>query len=182
MNSELLQEIACPNCRNPIDVREHDRHITCDACGSRFILNGHLCPQCHSYHRDEEPFCTTCGTALTRVCRNCRTSNWTGDEYCAQCGEALDIFELLSLQHKDARQRALEQNRRQIRELRQQEALSAQQRIEDLQAIENERQMLLRQRLAEQRRHDKRLLALAFGSIGVFLIIVLVFVLFSTVQ
>ncbi|MDX1648300.1 MAG: hypothetical protein R3263_00465, partial [Myxococcota bacterium] len=23
--------------------------------------------------------------------------NWSGDEYCARCGEAMDIFELLSL-------------------------------------------------------------------------------------
>lgn len=182
MSSDLLQEIACPNCRNPIDIREHGRHITCDACGSQFVLNGHLCPQCHSYHRDEEPFCTSCGAALTRVCRNCTTSNWTGDEYCAQCGEALDIFELLSLQHKDARQKALEQNRRQIRQLRAQEALSAQQRLEELQAIEDERQMHLRQRFAVQRRHDRRLLALSLVGIGIFLMIVIIFVLFTTLQ
>jgi CHASE3 domain sensor protein len=94
----------------------------------------------------------------------------------------LDIFELLSLQHKDARQRALEQNRQQIRELREQEALSARQRLEELQAIEDERQMRLRQRFTEQRRHDRRLLALALGGTGIFLIIVIIFVLFSTIQ
>lgn len=181
MNNEILQEVSCPNCQNPIDVRAHGVHITCDACSSHFILNGHMCPQCHSYHREEKSFCAHCGAALTRVCLRCKSSNWAGEEFCAHCGEPLDIFELLSLQQRDARQKMLEQRRHEIRHLRQEEELASNRRMEELQAIEAERQALLRQRLAVQRRQQRKLLMLAFGAVALFILVLFVYAFVSFV-
>ncbi|MBX3061288.1 MAG: zinc ribbon domain-containing protein, partial [Anaerolineae bacterium] len=95
----MFTEIACPNCLHPIDIRQHGRHVTCDACQSQFVLDGHICPRCNAYHAQEQGFCGECGTPLTRVCQKCRTSNWAGDEYCKQCGAAMDILELLKVNY-----------------------------------------------------------------------------------
>ncbi|MBK6711241.1 MAG: hypothetical protein IPG51_13025 [Chloroflexi bacterium] len=79
----ILTEITCLNCLAPIDVlHQHDQHDTCDGDGSQFLLEGHTCPNYHTYHREPRAICRQCGHALTRVCPNVRRANWTGDEYC----------------------------------------------------------------------------------------------------
>lgn len=178
MSSDILQEISCPNCQNPIDIREHGRHIRCDACNSQFLLNGHLCPQCNSYHREEETFCRQCGAALTRTCLRCKNSNWAGEEYCVRCGEPMDIFELLSLQHRDVRRAKQEQRLDEIRELRALEEAAALERQAAFEALEAERQRILSARLNSQQRQERRLLALSIGGIALFAIIIAVYVLF----
>ncbi|MFW6042222.1 MAG: double zinc ribbon domain-containing protein [Chloroflexota bacterium] len=175
MTNELLQEVACPNCQNPIDVREHGRHITCDACLSRFILHGRLCPYCSTYHAEEELFCRDCGNALTRVCRNCSTSNWAGDEYCTQCGRPMDIFDLLVHHHTNARRELVEQRQEQIRQIRAEEALHAEKRAAQFQALEEQRQAELKTQLARQRREEKRLLLLAFSAIAFFVLMMIIY-------
>jgi uncharacterized protein YbaR (Trm112 family) len=182
MSHNLLVEVACPNCQNPIDVREHGRHIRCDACSSQFLLSGHLCPQCNSYHHAEELFCAECGTPLTRTCRRCKHSNWTGDEFCKQCGEALDIFDLLALQHKNARSLLLAQREEEVRALRAHEAVAAEERLAQLQAIEEARQAELVRRLAEQQQQDKRLIFIAAGAIVFFLLVVIIYLFLSLLQ
>lgn len=182
MSGDLLYEVVCPNCQNPIDLRQHGEHVRCDACGSQFLLNGHLCPECQSYHSTEAPFCAKCGAALTRVCRRCRTSNWAGDEYCVECGASLDIFDLLALQHRNVRQDMLEENWQQIRDLRELEEAAARQRSDALQAIENDRQEYLRQRLANQQRQERRLLVLAGIAVALFLLVAIVSVLYSVLR
>lgn len=182
MSSDILQEIACPNCQNPIDIREHGRHIQCDACGSQFILNGHLCPQCSSYHHEQETFCRNCGTALARTCRRCKFSNWAGEEYCAQCGEPMDIFDLLSLQHRDVRRAMQERREAEIRELRAQEEVAARERLEALEEIEVERRQLVATRLAEQRRQERRLMFFSVTAVAVFVLVVAIYLLLSAIR
>ena len=179
MVNEILQEIACPNCRYPIDVREHGRHVTCDACSSRFILRGHFCPNCGTYHSKEKPFCGACGTALERICRNCNTNNWTGDEYCSQCGKAMDIFEVLALQHKDARREYMARRLQEIRALREQEEVASQKRMEELEAIAAEHWNEVEQRMAEKREKDRRTLRLTLGAVALFFLIILAYTVFS---
>ncbi|HSM57704.1 MAG TPA: zinc ribbon domain-containing protein [Candidatus Sulfomarinibacteraceae bacterium] len=175
MTNELLQQVACPNCQNPIDVREHGRHVTCDACRSRFILNGRLCPYCSTYQAEDELFCRNCGNALTRVCRNCNTSNWAGDEYCAKCGQPMDIFDLLVHHHTNARRELLEKRWEQIRQIRTEEALAAEKRAARFQKLEEQRQAELKMRLAQQQREEKRLLLLALAAIAFFVLMMIVY-------
>lgn len=182
MSSEILQEVACPNCQNPIDIREHGRHIRCDACSSQFVLNGHLCPQCSTYHREEESFCSNCGAALTRTCRRCKFSNWAGEEYCAQCGEPMDIFDLLSLQHRDVQRAMQERRAEEIRELRAQEEVTTQERLRALEEIETERRQLVAARLADQRRQERKLMFLSVTGIALFVLIVAVYLLLSGIR
>lgn len=178
MDNHLLQEVACPNCQNPIDIREHGKHITCDACGSHFLLNGHLCPQCNSYHQDEELFCGQCGAALTRTCRRCKASNWSAEETCTQCGAAMDIFDLLSLQHETTRRKAKEEREVEIRALRAQEEVAAVKRMEELREIEEQRRRFISQQLEVRRRQDNRLLLIAVTAIAVFVVLVLAYAVF----
>ena len=179
MANEILQEIACPNCRNPIDVREHGRHVTCAACSSHFILRGHLCPNCGTYHAVEKPFCGACGTAMERICRNCNTNNWTGDEYCSRCGRAMDIFEVLALLHKDARREYMARRLAEIRSLREQEEIASEKRMEELEAQATEHWDRLQRRMAEKREKEKRTLRLTLGAVALFFLIILTYTLVS---
>ncbi len=164
MNSQLLQEVACPNCQYPIDIREHGRHIRCEACNSHFILQGHLCPYCSSYHKEEALFCRECGAALVRTCGRCATSNWAGDEYCVKCGEALDILDLLTRFQHNSRLELLEKRHEEIRRIRQIEEEATRRRVEELNAIEEARLAELKARAGQKRARERNLL-LFVGSI-----------------
>lgn len=175
MPNLILKEVSCPNCQNAIDVREHGQHVECDACASRFILQGHLCPNCSKYHKGEAPFCSNCGQNLTRTCRRCHTNNWAGDEYCTKCGEAMDIFDLLSMQHEAAHSERLAQRDEMIRNLKAQEEASSQKRLAEFREMEAQMRSMARQKEA-QRKKDERftLVALIGGLFVIFLVIFLV--------
>jgi uncharacterized protein YbaR (Trm112 family) len=174
MTNELLTEVACPNCRNPIDVREHGRHVTCDACSSQFILRGHLCPNCSTYNEQEAPVCGQCGTALTRICRKCNTVNWTGDEYCRQCNNAMDILDLIAGNYAMKTSDRLLEQRHRAREIQEIEELASSHRMEELMAIESARQAEVRRRIQRQKQQERKLFILMGLAIGLF-VIVLVF-------
>jgi len=173
MDNEFLTEIACPNCLAPIDVRQHGQHVTCDACGSQFLLEGHVCPNCHTYHREPRAICRQCGHALTRVCPKCQTANWAGDEYCQKCGAALDIFEML--QKVDARSRAEKRNEQhaQIRQLKEAEEQASQRRMAEMMAIEEERQRELARRMAASQKRDRQILLGVAAVVVIFVLALL---------
>lgn len=122
MSDEIIIQMACPNCLSPIDVREHGRHVVCEACNSQFILQGHLCPSCKTFSRERRGFCGSCGTALERICRKCETANWAGDEYCIQCGNALDLLDYLAHHDQQEHQRHRAEYNTAVRQARAQSA------------------------------------------------------------
>jgi uncharacterized protein YbaR (Trm112 family) len=174
MTNQFLLEVACPNCRHPIDVREHGRHVICDACRSQFILQAHLCPQCNSYHQEDEAICGQCGASLSRICRKCQASNWAGDEYCHNCGGAMDIFDILVHSQAGYTAERLSQQMRQSRDLKRQEEAASARRMAELEAIEAERVAALRRRQQERRAEERRLLLL-MGTAGALLLLLLLF-------
>lgn len=179
MANEILQQVVCPSCQNPIDVRRHGQHVVCDACGSHYILRGRLCPNCNTYHSTEKPFCGACGTALERVCRNCNTNNWAGDEYCIRCGQPMDIFEILALQHKDKRREYLARRHAQIRDLRAQEEEASQKRMAELEAIAAAYEQEEQRRLALRRAQDKKTIRIVAMVAVIFILIVLAYTLIT---
>jgi hypothetical protein len=178
MANEFLTEISCPNCLLPIDIRKHGRHVQCDACGSQFILEEHICPDCQTYHEDNTSFCTQCGQALTRLCHRCHTSNWPGDEYCRQCGNALDIFDLLRLHTNQGTVERLQQQMESAGQLKAQEEEASQKRMAELVAIEEARQAQLRRRQKKQKAQERKMLIVTFGSVAFFILIVILYTLF----
>lgn len=179
MTNELLTEIACPNCRNQIDVREHGRHVTCDACGSQFILRGHLCPNCTTYNEKEAAVCGQCSTPLTRICRKCSTVNWAGDEYCVQCNNAMDILDLIAGNYAMRTADRLLEQRHRARDIQEIEELASNRRMEELMAIENARQKELHRRIQIQKRQERKLFILMGLAIGLFIIVLLFYALLS---
>jgi hypothetical protein len=179
MSNELLHEVACPNCQNPIDIREHGRHVTCDACSSQFILRGHLCPNCSTYSDKEEPVCGQCGAALTRICRKCNTPNWAGDEYCVQCGQAMDILDLIANQMAMNTADRLLSQRQQARQLKEIEELASNQRMQEMMAQEEVRQAEIRRRLAIQKKQERKLFMLMGLGIVCFILVLIIYGLFS---
>ena len=173
MNSDALTEIACPNCLAPMELHGRPQHITCDACGSHFLLEGHICPACYTYHREARAICRQCGEALTRVCQKCQAVKWAGDEYCHTCGAALDIFAML--QKVDAKSRAarLAERQTQIRQLKEEEEKASQRRMAELLAVEEERQAELARQTAVSRRRDQQILTAVGVGLLVFVLVIL---------
>ena len=178
MTNEFLKEIACPNCLHPIDVREHGRHVQCDACNSRFILEGHLCPSCFNYHREQQAFCGRCGATISRVCRKCHVANWAGDEYCRRCGAALDIFEMLDSQVTGATAERLQQQMDSARRLKEIEAESSRRRMAEFTTIEEDRLGELARRRQKQKKEERLMLVITFGAVAVIILMTVLYVLF----
>jgi hypothetical protein len=177
MTNQYLVEIACPNCLNPIDVREHGRHVTCDACRSQFILQAHLCAQCGAYHKQDEVVCGECAAPLVRLCRKCNTSNWAGDEHCQKCGAIMDILDILAQNQSGYTADRLSRQMSQAQELRAAEEVASQKRMAELMAIEEERLANLRQRRLERKAEERKLVLLIGGAGVLLLLFVIVYLL-----
>ena len=176
MSDEILHEISCPNCLQPINIREHGQHVVCDACGSQFIIEGHICPECSAYHREEQDFCRECGSPITRVCRKCQTRNWAGAEYCQRCGAAMDIFDLLAMKNRQVSQDANVERREMIRKLKEEEALASEKRMQEMMAAEEQRLAKERKRRVAQAEKEKRMMLTLAGIIGLFIILLVIFI------
>ena len=178
MTNEHLTEIKCPNCQAPIDVREHGKHVQCSACNSQFLLQGRLCPNCHSYHAEDVAICGDCGSALNRVCRKCRHPNWAGDEYCVQCGTIMDFLDVAFQTHRHATTNRLQQQMDFAKQIKAQEAEAAKQRMDKFMEMEKERLAQLQMQKMAQKKRDQQLLIgigliifLFILAIGAFLVI-----------
>src|SRR5690606_34584550 len=154
MPERILQEISCPNCTHPIDISRHGSQVECEACSSRFILQGHLCPNCSTYHAQETTFCGRCGQSMVRTCGKCRTKNWAGDKYCRDCGEAMDIFDILRMQTKHAHRSWMNEHHETVRRIKDEEEQAAQRRMDELMALEAKRQNKIRRESARRRQQD----------------------------
>ena len=159
MTNEILIEIACPNCRNPIDVREHGRHVVCEACNSQFIVQGHLCPKCHAYYAKKTSSCGRCGSAIERTCRKCNATNWAGDEYCNQCGTAMDILDVLASSMSAERSQHLQSHYDEVRQMRLATEKSSKERMANFVEIEQERQREVGRRRNLRRQQEQRVYA-----------------------
>lgn len=179
-NTRMLEQLACPNCQNAIDPRAHGQHVTCEACGGHFILDGHFCANCHAYYKEEVAFCQECGTAMNRVCRKCNTRNWAGDEYCSGCGAALDIFELLHQQTAVSTADRLYEQQKRARAYKEQEKIASEKRMAELMEIEKERQLELARRYQIQQKKDQQLYLMAGGVVIAALIIVALLIAFTS--
>lgn len=169
----MLTELACPNCQNALDPRDHGKHVHCDACGSHFILDGHFCASCNAYYKEEVAFCQECGAAMNRVCRKCNTRNWAGDEHCKNCGAALDIFELLHLQNNLATAERLVEQQLFAREIKEKEKAASEKRMADLQAQEQDRRREIARRRQIQKKKDQQLFIIV-GIVAVLALLIMI--------
>lgn len=175
MNDDMLTELACPSCTHPIELGAGKQQIVCPACHSRFLLEGHVCPTCARYHREEAGFCHVCGTAMLRTCERCGTSNWSGAEYCKDCGAALDIFQLLHLHNKYATMSRLDDQMRSAQFYKIKEREDSERRMAALMENERDRLHQHRKRQAVQKKQDRQLMATAVVVLSIFVVIVAAF-------
>lgn len=174
-------EASCPSCGSQISVAEHQAEITCAVCNGHFILAGHLCPSCGTYHQDEQAACLACGTALVRLCRNCHTANWTGDDTCIQCGQRIDLLSQIEAGSAQSTPDRLSQQMAEAKQLNQSEAEASDRRMAELMAIEEARQAELRRQQARRRRQERTMLIVVFVAVLIFLLVMLGFALFSAI-
>ena len=177
MASHLLESITCPNCGAPIDLRIQSTdgtRVDCEACGTQFILRGHTCPHCGTYHEQEASFCRQCGASLTRRCPQCNTVNWIGDEYCVHCGSPLDILELIVQRHNQDTAGRLYQQMEDGQKLKEAELAASQSRYNRMLEQERAEQAALRQRIVEQKRQEQKVLTIVLGVTVVVVIAIIV--------
>ena len=175
MNDDLLTELACPNCTHPIELKAGEQQIVCPACHGRFLLQGHVCPTCAQYHKQESGFCHVCGTAMLRTCERCGTPNWAGAEYCQACGAALDIFQLLNLHHKQATMSRLDEQMRNAQFFKEKEREDSERRMATLMENERERLRQVHERKEAQKKQDRQLMVTAVIVLSIFVVIVAAF-------
>lgn len=175
MSDEILIELACPSCTHPINLKEQGQQIECPACRSQLLLEGHVCPGCAHYHKEETAFCRACGTAMTRTCEKCHTTNWAGAEYCQDCGAALDIFQLLSLHHKHSTMHRLDEQIRDAKHFKEKEKADSERRMAQLMEQERERLRNIRERQEAQKKQDQQLMLTAAFVLSIFVLIVAAF-------
>ena len=148
-------EIVCPSCGSEIDASGHGEETTCSVCNGRFVLAGHLCPSCNTYHADEHSVCSACGAALVRLCRHCQAINWTGDDACVRCGELIDMASQLEAKSKQGTPDRLSEQMAAARGINEAETLASERRMAELMAIEEARQAELRRELVWLQRGPK---------------------------
>jgi DNA-directed RNA polymerase subunit RPC12/RpoP len=175
MSDEILVQLACPSCTHPIDLKEQGQQIVCPACSSQLLLEGHVCPNCTHYHKEESAFCRLCGTAMTRTCQKCSTHNWAGAEYCQTCGAALDIFQLLHLHNKQSTMTRLDEQMREAHYFKEKELADSEKRMALLLEQEKERLHGIRERQAAQKKQDQQLIFTAVFVLAIFVLIVAAF-------
>lgn len=175
MNDDILIELTCPSCTHPINLKEQGQQIECPACRSQLLLEGHVCPTCGQYHKEETAFCRICGTAMTRTCEKCGTHNWAGAEYCRDCGGALDIFQLLHLHHKQSTMTRLDEQMREARQFKEKEQADSERRMAQLMEKEWERLRGIREQQEAQKKQDQQLMMTAVFVLSVFVLIVAAF-------
>lgn len=173
-------EIACPSCGSAIDASDHGAEIACTVCNGSFLLAGHLCPACTTYHDSEQAACSACGNALVRLCRQCQTTNWTGDDICVECGAAIDMLSLLEAQSGQGTSDRLSQQMSDARHLNESESLASDRRMAELLAIEEARQAELRKLRVRHTRQERKMLIVVFAAVLVFLLLLVGFAVFST--
>jgi hypothetical protein len=167
MTNEMLIEVACPNCHSPIDVREHGRYVTCEACRNQYLLRGHFCYRCNHYHEADAAVCAQCGTILSRVCRKCHTANWAGDEYCRHCASPMDILDSLDRYQRSATADRLSQQMSEATHLKKVEEQASQRHMAEMMALEETRQAELFRRRKQRQQQERTILigALLFAGL-----------------
>ena len=175
MTKEETEIIQCPSCSSPIRYEDSSGEVHCDVCGADFQMAGHLCPNCHTYHRFEGSLCLSCGTPLTKSCRECRAVNWSGSQVCANCGESIDIISLVSDSRYAVAINRLTRQMDQATAIKLAEEVASGKRMAELVAIEEARQKEIAQRLAKQKEHERKLLIIVFGAVTLFFIALLAY-------
>lgn len=176
---QLLTEVSCPNCLAPINFHHSKSNmISCGACSSNFILEGHLCPNCTSYYKHEVDNCGRCGTAMSRTCGKCHTSNWAGDEFCKSCGVSMDLidasiqqFHEQSEQHRSARMAKMS-------EMRAHEEALSQRRMAELKEADLGRKAEIYARKQARKKQDIIVL-MGMMALGVCLLVVGAWIVFT---
>jgi predicted nucleic acid-binding Zn ribbon protein len=97
------------------------------------------------------------------VCRQCYTGNWGGDENCHNCGASLDIFEMMSLHSSKATTDRLERQMQEAATFKKTEEEASRKRMEEMQAIERERQTEIYHRLQKRKKEEQTMLFLTVG-------------------
>jgi predicted nucleic acid-binding Zn ribbon protein/uncharacterized protein YbaR (Trm112 family) len=170
-----LAMIPCPNCHQPLDVHDYRQSISCPLCDYAFVLYGRTCPNCYHYHEKETAVCHQCGESINRVCRQCHTANWGGADNCGSCGASLDIFERITITTTNR----LAQQMSEAAAFKKTEAEASQKRMDEMQAIERERQAEIYHRQQKRQKEERTLMYLTVGILlAVSVIAVFYFILF----
>ncbi|MCA9932576.1 MAG: protein kinase [Ardenticatenaceae bacterium] len=177
---ENALDIYCPHCNKIIDLHGQHDPIHCDYCQHDFDIEGHLCPNCYTYHTDKSTLCVNCDTPLSRICQECYTSNWPGAEKCKQCGTSLDIFSFLQVPGKQGTVDRLRRQQKQAEALKIAEAQASERRMAELQNVEGERQRYVQGRQQKKTRKDRSLLVMMVTAVTIITILLILYIAFGS--
>lgn len=169
----------CPSCSSEIELRTTGDPVECEACGQQHGLVGHLCPNCLTYYEAELAICLQCGEGTSRICAHCQTRNWAGYEFCKECGSSLDIVEQMPGRTAQGTRDRLRRQMLGADQLKQVEAEASQERMAEMMANEEERQIAMSRRMMKRREEERRMLSYALGGAAIVVLILLLLILLT---
>lgn len=167
-------KIQCPSCRNEIFIADQVSSVQCKVCSDSFELAGHMCPDCFTFHEEDEIVCRSCGSALSRICRACRMVNWSGHEICLRCGQSLDLLSQFAAQSGRATSDRLQEHMEEVAHIKEAEEIASLDRMSELLAIEQQRQVELQKQDRRRRQEERRVIIIVGAAVVLFLIAVLI--------
>jgi cation transport ATPase len=175
MNNRHSQQLPCPLCQETLSTHIDGNFLECESCESRFNAAAHLCPECQTYHVQAVAECSICGTKLSVVCQICEAANWSANDFCIECGEPLDLVDLI------ARHRGVTTTSRLVRQaeaalqIKKVEEVASKRRMTELKAAEKKRQENVEESLRRKRQQERKLTLLVFGTLVIFLLLLAVY-------
>jgi hypothetical protein len=171
--------LTCSECRQGQLLDTGDGTFVCLNCGQRFLTPQRVCVYCDAENELDAGACQRCGRALRRVCPRCQTVNPLKAEACEACGQKFD-----TIGHIAAR----EELRFADRFSRKAEAISSvkaatqsqsKQRMDQMWAVEQQRQAALAKNKQAQRRQEMRLMYAALILLALAVVMVSVIAILS---
>jgi hypothetical protein len=140
------------------------------------------CPVCSAPNvkiTNEVFECAYCGSIQPHnmlICPSCREPNQPESEECISCGEPLTLVSQVMMRHSDldSGPYRLRQAREQAARIKESEERSSQQRIRDLEEVDQKRIQAAREAEMARRKEQSRLLIITFAIIATFILVVLI--------
>lgn len=173
LTSQPLSHIPCTFCQGAGLEVQTATQAACKYCGTVNSLEGVLCGECAGLNPPGADVCGECGRGLYRACPNCQARNWNGHDECQECGQPLDTLSLMTPRVGQDTASRLDQQQRDSRAIKAEEATAADRRMSQLMEMDRRRQQTLREA-------SERLIMTATGVAVVAFIVLIAVVYFLT--
>jgi hypothetical protein len=171
--------LTCPECQQGQLLDTGDGTLACPNCGQRFLTPQRICPFCEAENELNAKACQRCGRALRRVCPRCQTVNPIKAEACLSCKLAFDTIGHIAAREELRFTDRFSRKAEEISGVKAAEQSQSKQRMDQMWAVEQQRQATLVKNKQAQRRQEMRMMYAALILLALAAVVVVVMALLS---